>query len=263
MLTGQAASRARDRRQRLVLPGYGRGPVLAAVEHLDRVRTAVCDRFVDGSIGTGQNLQIVAKLFWWFNQGAAVDLSVTPKPYYAADGNKAFGIAGTPDGLTARLEKELGKFPFHTFWGPIRRPGLHPLDRPIRRQRPPRRTPGPDPRLPPAPRLRPPAVRPLRLRPSLDSSASSTTRCAPLLDQAKKDREPGSGSSASTAIATSPAPSSPNRILRRAGFLERPPRPVRRDLRPLHEPGLRRLRPSTGPHLCEGPRGPRAGSGTS
>jgi predicted AlkP superfamily pyrophosphatase or phosphodiesterase len=59
-----------------------------------------------------------AKLFWWFNQGAAVDLSVTPKPYYAADGNKAFGIAGTPEGLTDRLEAELGKFPFHTFWGP-------------------------------------------------------------------------------------------------------------------------------------------------
>ena len=60
----------------------------------------------------------VAKLFWWFNQGAAVDLSVTPKPYYAADGDKAFGIAGTPEGLTDRLESELGKFPFHTFWGP-------------------------------------------------------------------------------------------------------------------------------------------------
>ena len=59
-----------------------------------------------------------AKLFWWFNQGAAVDLSVTPKPYYAADGNKAFGIAGTPDGLTDRLEAKLGPFPFHTFWGP-------------------------------------------------------------------------------------------------------------------------------------------------
>jgi predicted AlkP superfamily pyrophosphatase or phosphodiesterase len=59
-----------------------------------------------------------AKLFWWFNQGAAVDLSVTPKPYYAADGNKAFGIAGTPEGLTDRLEAELGQFPFHTFWGP-------------------------------------------------------------------------------------------------------------------------------------------------
>lgn len=60
-----------------------------------------------------------AKLFWWFNQGAAVDWSVTPKPYYAADGNKSFGIAGTPDGLTERLEDRLGKFPFHTFWGPM------------------------------------------------------------------------------------------------------------------------------------------------
>ncbi|WP_165066059.1 alkaline phosphatase family protein [Paludisphaera rhizosphaerae] len=60
----------------------------------------------------------VAKLFWWFNQGADVDLSVTPKPYYGADGNKVFGIAGTPDGLCERLEGRLGKFPFHTFWGP-------------------------------------------------------------------------------------------------------------------------------------------------
>src|SRR4051794_17880088 len=59
-----------------------------------------------------------AKLFWWFNQGAAVEFSVTPKPYYGADGNKAFGISGTPDGLTDRLERELGPFPFRTFWGP-------------------------------------------------------------------------------------------------------------------------------------------------
>src|SRR5437660_10436429 len=41
-----------------------------------------------------------AKLFWWYNQGAAVDSSITPKPYYAANGNKAFGIHGTPAGLT-------------------------------------------------------------------------------------------------------------------------------------------------------------------
>ena len=60
-----------------------------------------------------------AKLFWWFNQGAAVDISVTPKPYYGADGNKIFGIAGTPEGLTERLEQKLGPFPFHTFWGPL------------------------------------------------------------------------------------------------------------------------------------------------
>lgn len=60
-----------------------------------------------------------AKLFWWFNQGAAVDISVTPKPHYGCDGNKIFGIAGTPRGLTDRLERELGPFPFHTFWGPL------------------------------------------------------------------------------------------------------------------------------------------------
>src|SRR5205085_9433988 len=60
-----------------------------------------------------------AKLFWWFNQGAAVDLRLTPKPYYAADGNKAFGIDGSPVGLADDLEQRLGKFPFHTFWGPL------------------------------------------------------------------------------------------------------------------------------------------------
>jgi predicted AlkP superfamily pyrophosphatase or phosphodiesterase len=60
-----------------------------------------------------------AKLFWWFNQGADVTVSVTPKPYYGADGNKAFGIAGTPEGLTDELERSLGAFPFHTFWGPM------------------------------------------------------------------------------------------------------------------------------------------------
>ncbi len=59
-----------------------------------------------------------AKLFWWFNQGADVELSVTPKPYYGADGNKVFGITGSPDRLCERLEQTLGRFPFHTFWGP-------------------------------------------------------------------------------------------------------------------------------------------------
>lgn len=60
-----------------------------------------------------------AKLFWWFNQGAAVDISVTPKPHYAVDGNKAFGITGDPPGVSAELEKQLGAFPFPAFWGPM------------------------------------------------------------------------------------------------------------------------------------------------
>jgi predicted AlkP superfamily pyrophosphatase or phosphodiesterase len=59
-----------------------------------------------------------AKLFWWFNQGADVAISVTPKPHYGIDGNKVFGIHGTPEGLTEQLERDLGPFPFFTFWGP-------------------------------------------------------------------------------------------------------------------------------------------------
>jgi len=60
-----------------------------------------------------------AKLFWWFNQGADVQISVTPKPHYGIDGNKVFGITGTPEGFAEGLEERLGKFPFHTFWGPM------------------------------------------------------------------------------------------------------------------------------------------------
>lgn len=60
-----------------------------------------------------------AKLFWWFNQGAAVHYSVTPKPHYAVNGNKVFGITGTPVGLAEELERALGPFPFAQFWGPL------------------------------------------------------------------------------------------------------------------------------------------------
>lgn len=60
----------------------------------------------------------VAKLFWWFNQGAAVDLSVTPKPHYGVDGLKVFDIQSTPPELAGRLKRDLGDFPFPAFWGP-------------------------------------------------------------------------------------------------------------------------------------------------
>jgi predicted AlkP superfamily pyrophosphatase or phosphodiesterase len=60
-----------------------------------------------------------AKLFWWFNQGAAVDLSITPKPWYGVDGNKVFGVSGTPPELAGRIESNIGPFPFPAFWGPM------------------------------------------------------------------------------------------------------------------------------------------------
>jgi len=60
----------------------------------------------------------VAKLFWWWNMGAAVDWSLTPRPFYPADGRKLLAIYGTPRGWEDEIEAELGHFPFFDFWGP-------------------------------------------------------------------------------------------------------------------------------------------------
>lgn len=60
-----------------------------------------------------------AKLFWWFNQGADVSYSVTPKPHYGSDGNKLFDVTGHPTGFSESLTNKLGPFPFPTFWGPM------------------------------------------------------------------------------------------------------------------------------------------------
>ncbi len=57
-----------------------------------------------------------AKLFWWFNQAAPVQWSVTPKPHYGCDGSKEFGILDRSD---CQLEQRLGPFPFASFWGPL------------------------------------------------------------------------------------------------------------------------------------------------
>ncbi len=56
-----------------------------------------------------------AKLFWWFNQGAGVRWSATPKPHYGCDGSKAFDIL---DDTGCQLTEQLGPFPFFGFWGP-------------------------------------------------------------------------------------------------------------------------------------------------
>lgn len=59
-----------------------------------------------------------SQFFWWFNQGARVDTSLTPKPWYGADGDKRFGISGQPQSLAQEVERQLGPFPFASFWGP-------------------------------------------------------------------------------------------------------------------------------------------------
>jgi predicted AlkP superfamily pyrophosphatase or phosphodiesterase len=70
------------------------------------------------AVTRGRSLKI-AKFFWWFNQGAAVDLSVTPKPHNGIDGRKAFDISTAPPELRDSLVSQLGPFPFTAFWGPM------------------------------------------------------------------------------------------------------------------------------------------------
>ena len=59
-----------------------------------------------------------AKIFWWWNLGAAVDWSITPRPFYPADGRKIPAVYGAPNEYAERLEREQGKFPVFDFWGP-------------------------------------------------------------------------------------------------------------------------------------------------
>jgi predicted AlkP superfamily pyrophosphatase or phosphodiesterase len=59
-----------------------------------------------------------AKLFWWYNMYSSADWSITPRPMYPADGRKVFDIYTAPPSIRNEIKKELGEFPFATFWGP-------------------------------------------------------------------------------------------------------------------------------------------------
>ena len=59
-----------------------------------------------------------AKLFWWYNLYSGADYSITPRPMYPADGRKYFDIYSWPYSIRPEIKKELGEFPFPTFWGP-------------------------------------------------------------------------------------------------------------------------------------------------
>lgn len=59
-----------------------------------------------------------AKLFWWYNMYSAADWSVTPRPHYPADGRKVFDVYTHPAELRDALVEKLGPFPFFSFWGP-------------------------------------------------------------------------------------------------------------------------------------------------
>ncbi len=59
-----------------------------------------------------------AKMFWWYNMYSSVDYSITPRPMYPADGRKFFDVYTHPMGMREEIKRDIGEFPFHTFWGP-------------------------------------------------------------------------------------------------------------------------------------------------
>jgi len=59
-----------------------------------------------------------AKLFWWYNMYSTATWSITPRPMYPADGRKVFDIYTGPLSMRSEIKKDLGEFPFPTFWGP-------------------------------------------------------------------------------------------------------------------------------------------------
>src|SRR5690606_1079031 len=46
-----------------------------------------------------------ANLFWWYNMYSSVDVSITPRPMYPADGRKVFDIYTFPFSLRGEIKK--------------------------------------------------------------------------------------------------------------------------------------------------------------
>lgn len=59
-----------------------------------------------------------ANLFWWFNMYSTVDVAVTPRPMYRANGLKLPDVYTAPAHLRTDLQSALGTFPLFDFWGP-------------------------------------------------------------------------------------------------------------------------------------------------
>ncbi len=59
-----------------------------------------------------------AKLFWWYNMYSTADWSITPRPMYPADGRKVFDVYSHPMSIRDEIKRDLGPFPFPSFWGP-------------------------------------------------------------------------------------------------------------------------------------------------
>jgi predicted AlkP superfamily pyrophosphatase or phosphodiesterase len=84
------------------------------VVHGKKIWDALRERFNDSTI----QRFTTANCFWWFNMYSSVDYSITPRPMYPADGRKFFDVYSWPYFIRKEIKKDLGEFPFFSFWGP-------------------------------------------------------------------------------------------------------------------------------------------------
>ena len=122
-----------------------------------------------------------AKLFWWFNQGADVDISRHAQA--ALRDRRQQGLRHHRH--ARRLQRRAGTatrpVSVPHVLGADGRPAMYAVDRTLRRRGREREAARPDARLSAAPRLRPAAIRPVRLRHAEARRVNSTTparRCS-------------------------------------------------------------------------------------
>src|SRR5471032_1508688 len=84
------------------------------IVHGQKIWDALHERFNDSTI----QRFTTANCFWWFNMYSSVDYSITPRPVYPADGRKFFDVYSWPYSIRKEIKKDLGEFPFISFWGP-------------------------------------------------------------------------------------------------------------------------------------------------
>jgi predicted AlkP superfamily pyrophosphatase or phosphodiesterase len=84
------------------------------IVHSNKIWDALRERFNDSTI----QRFTTANCFWWFNMYSSVDYSITPRPMYPADGRKFFDVYSWPYSIREEIKKDLGEFPFFSFWGP-------------------------------------------------------------------------------------------------------------------------------------------------
>ena len=59
-----------------------------------------------------------ANVCWWYAMNSDVDVYVTPRPIYRANGRKVPDCQTRPSGLRDELTEAHGPFPLFKFWGP-------------------------------------------------------------------------------------------------------------------------------------------------